>query len=66
MQFDSFTELLHMGGHGAFVWSVYFITLVVVIGNVLIPLRQKKRFYLEQAARSRRDQSVEALKRESD
>ena len=30
MQFDSISEAITMGGHGAYVWSAYAITLVVV------------------------------------
>jgi heme exporter protein D len=28
------TEFLRMGGHGAYVWSAYGITLAVLVGNV--------------------------------
>jgi heme exporter protein D len=28
------TEFLQMGGHGAYVWSAYGITLAVLVGNV--------------------------------
>ena len=54
MQFESFSEFIQMGGHGTFVFSVYLIALVVLLINVILPIRQKKRFYVEQAARSRR------------
>ena len=37
MQFDSFSEALTMGGHGAYVWSAYAITLVVVLICLLKP-----------------------------
>tara|TARA_R110001592_G_scaffold353497_1_gene652412 strand:- start:496 stop:669 length:174 start_codon:yes stop_codon:yes gene_type:complete len=57
MQFESFSEFIQMGGHGAFVFSVYIISALVLVGNVIRPMRQKRRFYLEQAGRQDREQS---------
>ncbi|MFT5929191.1 MAG: heme exporter protein D [Candidatus Azotimanducaceae bacterium] len=57
MQFESLNEFIQMGGHGPFVFSVYIISILVLVGNVVRPLWQKKRFYLEQANRQERDQS---------
>ncbi len=34
--------MLHMDGHGIYVWSTYGISLLIVAYNVLAPLRQKK------------------------
>jgi heme exporter protein D len=56
MQFESFSEFLSMGGHATFIFSVYVITAIVILFNVVAPLRQQKRFYKEQAARQRREQ----------
>ncbi|MEJ2142411.1 MAG: heme exporter protein CcmD [Gammaproteobacteria bacterium] len=33
-------EFLNMGGYGAYVWSAYGITFVVMIIAIVIPLRQ--------------------------
>lgn len=38
MQFDSLSEAMTMGGHGAYVWGAYTITLVVVIVSLLRPI----------------------------
>lgn len=38
MQFDSLSEAMTMGGHGAYVWGAYAITLVVVIVSLLRPI----------------------------
>ncbi|WP_040482108.1 heme exporter protein CcmD [Luminiphilus syltensis] len=38
MYFDSLTDALQMAGHGAFVWSAYGITLLVVVYLVWAPL----------------------------
>lgn len=58
MQFESFSDFLWMGGHGSFIFSVYVITALVLVGNLVLPIRQKKRFYLELAARQRREASA--------
>lgn len=42
MEFSSFSEFIAMGKHGPFVWSAYGITLVVVLANIIIPMRRKK------------------------
>ncbi len=57
MQFETFSDFMQMGGHGAFVFSVYLISALVLIGNVVHPMIKKRRFYFEQAARQEREQS---------
>ena len=42
MYFDSFAALLTMDGHGAFVWSAYLITLLVIAAMLLLPLRRQR------------------------
>lgn len=44
MYFDSFAAFIHMGGHGFYVWLAYAVALLVVVGLLLIPGMQKKRF----------------------
>jgi heme exporter protein D len=44
MYFDSFAEFVDMGGHGVFVWSCYAIVLVVLVGNILQPIRAARKF----------------------
>ncbi len=44
MYFDSFAALLRMDGHGFYVWLAYAVALCVIIGLLLIPVLQKKRF----------------------
>ena len=55
MSFDSFSDFLAMGGHGPYVWSVYAVALGVVLLIITGPLRRRRRFFREQAARARRD-----------
>jgi heme exporter protein D len=42
------TEFIEMGGHGAYVWSAYGITLAVLIINVWL-VRTKRRSALRRA-----------------
>ena len=44
MYFDSFAEFLDMGGQGYFVWSCYAIVLVVLVGNIIQPIRENRKF----------------------
>jgi heme exporter protein D len=44
LYFRSVHSLLDMDGHGAFVWSAYLITAVVLVAIVLVPVRRKRRF----------------------
>ena len=37
MQFDSWTDLIDMGGHGLYVWLSYGFALLVLFFNVVKP-----------------------------
>jgi len=37
------SEFFYMGGYGAFVWPAYGLTLVVLVGNVLLPRLRHQR-----------------------
>tara|TARA_R110000787_G_scaffold38998_14_gene97903 strand:- start:5921 stop:6103 length:183 start_codon:yes stop_codon:yes gene_type:complete len=43
-QFETMLEFLAMGGHGAYVWSAYAISIVVLIALVVAPLRRRSKF----------------------
>lgn len=58
MQFDSVADFFAMGGHGVFVWTVYALTTVVLVALVVVPLRRKRRFWVEQAMRIRREAAL--------
>lgn len=59
MKFDSFADFIAMGGHGPFVWSVYALTVVVLVALVVVPLRKRNRFFSEQHMRMKREQQGE-------
>jgi len=37
------TEFFHMGGYAYYVWTSYGIALVVLLLNVILPLRQRNK-----------------------
>ncbi len=54
MYFDSLHAALTMGGHGAFVWSAYAITLVVIALLLISPLRKSRQLRRELAGQYKR------------
>ena len=56
MYFDSVSEFAAMGGHGFFVWSAYGISALLIIGNIVLAVRQQGRVRQEIQRRLRRDQ----------
>ncbi|RLA51091.1 MAG: heme exporter protein CcmD [Gammaproteobacteria bacterium] len=42
-QFASLADFFAMGGHGAYVWSAYGITAIVLILLVIMPLRRRSK-----------------------
>lgn len=57
MYFESVNALIAMEGHGPYVWSAYGITLVVLVGLVLAPLRRRRQFLVNLRMRLRREQN---------
>lgn len=41
-QFHSVAEFLAMGGHGPYVWSAYGVALVVLVWQIVRPLRRHR------------------------
>lgn len=58
MYFDSFADFLAMGRHAPYVWSAWGLTFVIVLWNIIQPLRQRRRLLQEQAAQLRREQGA--------
>ena len=58
MYFDSFAAVLAMDGHGAFVWSAYLISLLVVAAMILLPLRRQRTILRQLGAELRRRQGT--------
>jgi heme exporter protein D len=47
-------EFLHMGGYALYVWSSYGIALLVLVVNVVLPLRQRRKLLTDIARTARR------------
>lgn len=56
MNFSSFSEFLSMGGHGLYVWISYATALLVILFNVVMPIRLRRQFFLDQARQQRREE----------
>lgn len=56
MYFHSLHDLIYMNGLGGYVWSVYFVAVVIVGYLAIAPRVAKRRFFREQARRIRREQ----------
>jgi len=58
MYFDSFQALLHMDGHGPYVWAAYGITLSVMLALVWTPIKRQRDFFRQEKNRARREQRI--------
>lgn len=47
------SEFFHMGGYAFYVWTSYAVTFLVLLANVLIPLRQEQKLLREIGRRAR-------------
>ena len=54
MYFQSLDAVLHMDGHGAFVWSAYLITAAVILYIMVSPGRRRRRFLKQLAGETKR------------
>ena len=51
-------EFFHMGGYAFYVWTSYGLTLIVLLDNVLSPLRQLRKILADLARRERRERKL--------
>lgn len=54
-QFESFADLLHMSGHGSYVWAAYLVTFCAVCLLIYIPHKLKRQI----VAQVERQQKIE-------
>ena len=50
----SLNEFFHMGGYAFYVWTSYGLALIVLLLNVIGPLRQRKKLLHDIARTARR------------
>ncbi len=66
LYFRSVDSLLDMDGHGAFVWSAYLISAVVLVAIVLVPVRRKRKFLSRLAGELKRREMGPTAMQEGD
>ena len=64
MYFDSLSAALSMDGHGAYVWSAYAISLLVLVLLVRGPRRRQQMFLRRLAGEQKRRQQGQTAKPE--
>lgn len=60
MAFDSFAEFIAMGGHGAYVWSSWVITLLLILGLIGHARLERRQLMEGLMRRARREQARQA------
>ena len=55
MIFANVDDMLHMGGHGPYVWVSYLVTVAALVALAVMPLLAHRRQLREIARRARRD-----------
>lgn len=53
---NNFSEFIHMGGYGWYVWSSYGLALLVLVVNAVLPLIQRRKILVGIARSIRREQ----------
>ena len=48
------TEFFHMGGYAFYVWTSYGLAMIVLLLNVILPMRQRKKLLNDIARTARR------------
>ena len=61
IQFASFQQFLLMDGHGPYVWLAVIVSVAVLIGLVVSPLKQQKKIINQIARQQLSDQSEEEI-----
>jgi heme exporter protein D len=51
-------EFFHMGGYAFYVWTSYGLALIVLVANVVAPLRQRRKILADLARRTRRERNM--------
>lgn len=51
----TFSEFLHMGGYGFYVWTSYGICTLVLVANLILPVLQKNKFFRQLTLKQKRN-----------
>ncbi|MDH3716093.1 MAG: heme exporter protein CcmD [Gammaproteobacteria bacterium] len=52
---DAFYEFLNMGGYAFYVWTSYATAAVVLIANLIAPMRLRRKLLLDLNRKARRE-----------
>ena len=55
----SLTEFFDMGGYAFYVWSSYGLALVVLVVNLVLPVRQRRKLLADFTRKARRARRAE-------
>lgn len=64
-QFDNVSEMLHMAGHGIYVWTAVLVTLALIAWLIINPLLQRRHVIEEIVQDIAREQLRQNASRES-
>lgn len=64
-QFDNVSGMLHMAGHGIYVWTAVLVTLALIAWLIINPLLQRRHVIKEIAQDVAREQLRQNASRES-
>ena len=64
-QFDNVSGMLHMAGHGIYVWTAVLVTLALIAWLIINPLLQRRHVIKEIAQDVSREQLRQNASRES-
>ena len=53
MQFATFNEFIHMGGHGFYIWLAYGISAGLCIALIIQPMAKRRRIFNDMRTRQR-------------
>jgi heme exporter protein D len=53
------SEFLNMGGYAFYVWSSYGLALVVLVANIVAPMRMRRKLLADLARRERRARKIQ-------
>lgn len=62
MAFSSFSEFLHMGGYGFYVWLAYGVSLLSVLLLILNSTYKRKKILTNVTKRQQREQRIKEAK----
>lgn len=65
MSFNSFSEFLHMGGYGFYVWLSYGFTAILLIALVINSKRKEKQLFGKINQRLKREAKLKEVAKKS-